>query len=281
MPEIQEEEIDLREYINVLLKRKGIIIIIFLIAIITAAIVNYFVLTSVYQSSVSFQVNIELTKQPYYYPSTSTNHYISDILILLTSDSILRKAAERANISYDFTDIKEKVETDNIKDTNIVTLTVEDENPKLSKDLANSIVEVFIEKNQPIYDEKRKIAEENLKVYEEQLKDIEKNIVEIEKTKQKVASSTGISDVEKHFQTSLLLNSLVTERNTHNFLISKIRSLKEELMNYQGFKIIDPAIEPAAPIKPNKKLNILIAGVLGLFVGIFVAFFFEFWQKGK
>jgi len=281
MPEIQEEEIDLREYINVLLKRKGIIIIIFLIAIITAAIVNYFVLTSVYQSSVSFQVNTELTKQPYYYPSTSTNHYISDILVLLTSDSILRKAAERANISYDFTDIKEKVETDNIKDTNIVTLTVEDENPKLSKDLANSIVEVFIEKNQSIYDEKRKIAEENLKVYEEQLKDIEKNIIEIEKTKQKVASSTGISDVEKHFQTSLLLNSLVTERSTHNFLISKIRSLKEELMNYQGFKIIDPAIEPAAPIKPNKKLNILIAGVLGLFVGIFVAFFLEFWQKGK
>jgi len=37
MPEIQEEEIDLREYINVLLKRKGIIILIFLIAIITAA----------------------------------------------------------------------------------------------------------------------------------------------------------------------------------------------------------------------------------------------------
>ena len=30
MPEIQEEEIDLREYINVLLKRKGIIILIFL-----------------------------------------------------------------------------------------------------------------------------------------------------------------------------------------------------------------------------------------------------------
>ncbi|GAH05722.1 unnamed protein product, partial [marine sediment metagenome] len=30
--EIQEEEIDLREYINVLLKRKGIIILIFYLA---------------------------------------------------------------------------------------------------------------------------------------------------------------------------------------------------------------------------------------------------------
>jgi len=42
MTEIQEEEIDLREYINVLLKRKGVIILIFLIAVITAALVSFF-----------------------------------------------------------------------------------------------------------------------------------------------------------------------------------------------------------------------------------------------
>ena len=105
MPEMQEEEIDLREYINVLLKRKGIIILIFLIAVITATIVSYFVLTPIYQSSTSFQVNTEYTKQPYYCPSPSTNPYISDILILLTSDSILREAAEKINLSYDFTKI--------------------------------------------------------------------------------------------------------------------------------------------------------------------------------
>ncbi len=46
-------------------------------------------------------------------------------------------------------------------------------------------------------------------------------------------------------------------------------------------KIASLAHEPKSPIKPNRKLNILIAGVLGLFVGIFVAFFLEFWQKGK
>jgi len=46
-------------------------------------------------------------------------------------------------------------------------------------------------------------------------------------------------------------------------------------------KISSLAHEPKYPIKPNRKLNILIAGVLGLFVGIFVAFFLEFWQKGN
>jgi capsular polysaccharide biosynthesis protein len=56
MTEPQEEEIDLREYINVLLKRKGIIILIFLIAVITAALVSYLALSPVYQSSTVFSV---------------------------------------------------------------------------------------------------------------------------------------------------------------------------------------------------------------------------------
>ena len=63
MPEI-EEEIDLREYINVLLKRKGIIILIFLIAVITAAIVSYFVLSPVYQSSTVFSVALIDNRPP-------------------------------------------------------------------------------------------------------------------------------------------------------------------------------------------------------------------------
>jgi capsular polysaccharide biosynthesis protein len=281
MTEMQEEEIDLREYINVLLKRKGIIILIFLIAVFTAALVSYFVLSPIYQSSVSFQVSTELTKQKYY-PTPSTNPYISDIIILLSNDSILKEAAGRINLSYDLNEMKRKIKSTNIKDTNIITLTVEDENSKIAMDLADSIIGVFLEKNQSIYDEKRKIAEENLRIYVEQLDDIEKNITEIEKTKLKIiANSQDISDVEKHLQTSLLLNSLATERNSYNFLISKISSIKEDLMNYKGFKIIDSASEPTAPIKPNKKLNISIAGVLGLFVGVFVAFFLEFWQKGK
>jgi capsular polysaccharide biosynthesis protein len=243
--------------------------------------VSYFVLTPIYQSSISFLVNRELVRQQYYYPASSVNPYISDILILLTRDLILKEAVEKINLDYKYGEIREKVEANNIEDTNIITLTVEDKDPKIAKDLANYIVKIFIEKNQFKYDEKRKIAEENLKIYKEQLDDVERNIIEIEKMKQKVAISAGVPDVEKHFQTSLLLNSLVTERNTRNFLISKVSSIKEDLMNYQAFKIIEPAVEPISPIKPNKELNILIAGVLGLFVGIFVAFFLEFWQKGK
>ena len=76
------------------------------------------------------------------------------------------------------------------------------------------------------------------------------------------------------------------EHSTKEKLYNIFCKQAEELQLTEGtktdlLKITSLAHEPRTPIKPNKKLNIFIAGVLGLFVGVFVAFFLEFWQKGK
>ena len=39
-----------------------------------------------------------------------------------------------------------------------------------------------------------------------------------------------------------------------------------------------PAVEPKEPVGPKKKLNIAIAGVLGLMVGVFGAFLVEYFE---
>lgn len=40
--------------------------------------------------------------------------------------------------------------------------------------------------------------------------------------------------------------------------------------------VVSPAMVPSSPVKPNKKLNIAIAFVLGLMIAVFVAFLMEF-----
>ena len=120
-----------------------------------------------------------------------------------------------------------------------------------------------------------------MNILKEQIAEFEKNIQEIEKTKKKISASEELSEAERQFQTSLLLSSSVTERELYNDLTEQINILQLSLNDCQDFKIINYAQLPIAPIKPRKELNIVIAGVLGLFVGIFVAFFLEFWQKGK
>mgnify|MGYP000088116371 FL=1 len=41
-------------------------------------------------------------------------------------------------------------------------------------------------------------------------------------------------------------------------------------------QVVDPAVPPELKVKPKRKLMIIVAGFLGLFVGIFAAFVKEF-----
>jgi len=269
---MEEEEIDLREYINVLLKRKGIIILIFLIVVITAAMVSYFVLSPIYQSSTVFSV-AQVDGQPVI--------NITEALEIIKSNVVLDEVINQMSLEETTEQLKPQVTTEGLKDTNFIKVTVEADTPEKAKSLVENIVKVFIEQHQGEYEEKVKLTEDRLKILELQVAEFEKNIQEIEKTKKKIAASEELSEAERQFQTSLLLSSSVTERELYNDLTEQINILQLSLKDCQDFKIINYAQLPIAPIKPRKELNIVIAGVLGLFVGIFVAFFLEFWQRGK
>ena len=272
MVEMQEEEINLREYINVLIKRKGVIILIFLFAVIAAALVSYFTLSPVYQSSAVFSV-AKIDGRPLI--------NITEALEIMKSNVVLDEVINRMGLKETAKQLSSQINTESLGGTNFIKVSVEHDTPEKAKSLVENIIEVFIKQNQAEYQEQVKLIEDRLKVLEEQVAEFEKNIQEIEKAKKKIAVTEELSEGERQFQTSLLLNSSVTERELYNTLTDQANSLKASLKDYEDFKIINYAQLPAAPFKPNKKLNILIAGVLGLFIGIFVAYFMEFWQKGK
>jgi len=276
MPEIQEEEIDLREYINVLLKRKGIIILIFLIAVITAAIASYFMLPPppppTYQSTIVLSV------------AKTDNQAIINLtesLEIIKSSLLLDEVINRMGLEITSEQLTLQIEVKILTGTNFIKISVVDDSPEKAITIVENITEVFVSQNQRKYQENTKLVEDRLKNIEEQIVELGKNIQEIEKNKKIITSSEKLTEEEKQFQISLLLSSLATQRMLYNGLSNLANSLIVNLRNYEDFKIISCSQLPITPIKPNKKLNILIAGVLGLFVGIFVAFFLEFWQKGK
>ena len=276
MSEIQEEEIDLREYINVLLKRKGIVILIFLIAVITATLVSYFMLPlpplPTYQSTIVLSV------------AKTDNQAIINLtesLEIMKSSVLLDEVINRMGLEITSEQLTLQIEVKILTDTNLIEISVVDDSPEKAINIVENITEVFVSQNQGKYQENTKLIEDRLKNIEEQIVELGKNIQEIEKSKKIITSSEELTEGEKQFQISLLLSSSATQRVLYNDLSNLANSLRVNLRNCEDFKIISCSQSPITPIKPNKKLNILIAGVLGLFVGIFVAFFLEFWQKGK
>ena len=52
-----------------------------------------------------------------------------------------------------------------------------------------------------------------------------------------------------------------------------------EIVDVENVKVVDDAEVPTSPIKPNKKMNIAIAGVIGLMVGIGIIIAAEYFDN--
>ena len=50
-------------------------------------------------------------------------------------------------------------------------------------------------------------------------------------------------------------------------------------MGEANISFIAPAVEPKVPVSPRKMLNMAVAGVLGVMVGVFLVFFLEYWRN--
>lgn len=74
-----------------------------------------------------------------------------------------------------------------------------------------------------------------------------------------------------------LIQQKVFELLTQQLELAKIEEAKDDIT----FQVIDPAIPPEKRIKPKRTLNVLLAGVASLFLGVFLVFFLEYLDKNK
>jgi capsular exopolysaccharide synthesis family protein len=82
---------------------------------------------------------------------------------------------------------------------------------------------------------------------------------------------------QKSIQYGVLQREAESARHMYELLIKRFKetSLTED-MKTGNVRIVDPAEVPKYPIRPRKKLNIFLGIVFGLFMGIALAFTFEF-----
>jgi len=87
------------------------------------------------------------------------------------------------------------------------------------------------------------------------------------------ASKTEVQDFNrKEFQLQELQREVNTNRELYDIFFTRIKSVSET----GGFakphaRIVDQAMVPAAPFKPNKRLSIILAFILGLMLGCGIA----------
>lgn len=197
-----EYEIDLREIFDILLNRWLMIVSMTLGAAIVAGIVSFFILTPKYETSTTMIVSYKQDQGSLmnYNELQMSQKLVATYSQIAKSERIADKVIEKLDLDLSATELNEKITVSQVESTEILKVSVKDEDPELAALIANTEADIF----------------------------------------------------------------------------------KEEInhmMEVDNVSTIDVAKVPENPVSPNKMMNIAIATVLGLMVGVGITFVLEFLDR--
>lgn len=89
---------------------------------------------------------------------------------------------------------------------------------------------------------------------------------------------------DKRYKEDLVNQKVDIARNTYEAFMRKYEELRvteSAKIGEASITVVSRAFPTSIPVGPNKKLNLAISLVLGLMVGVFAAFFIEYWKSSE
>ncbi|MGQ0415600.1 YveK family protein, partial [Bacillus sp. HC-TM] len=114
-------------------------------AAIVSAIISFFFMTPIYQSSTQILVNQKKQEGAMIQAGEiQTNIQLTNTYkVIIKSPVILDQVNEKLNLNMTAQALTGKINVANEKDSQVISLTAEDKNPKLARDIANATADVF------------------------------------------------------------------------------------------------------------------------------------------
>lgn len=147
-------EIDLRDYLRIIKKRGWIIAAITLIAIITSAVISFGFLTPIYSTGATLMVirqgGQEQAADVEYSDLMANRQLVKSFGEIVKSRTVAQRVVK--NLSLDMTPeaLLNQVEVNYRQQTEIVQISVENSDPKLARDIANSFAYGVIQRVQEV-----------------------------------------------------------------------------------------------------------------------------------
>jgi uncharacterized protein involved in exopolysaccharide biosynthesis len=265
---MEEKEVDLRDYINMVKKRWKIILIIFLVSTITSGVVS-FLLPKTYQASSLIRIG-KMRDTLLEEPSTTME--------IFKTRSVLEKVAEGLGGPVTEEKLGELASRIKMREkSELLEIKGRGETPEEAMRLVNGVTAVLLQRHEQIFERAKVILEEYLASGKERLKEMEREIDMLQKKIEEVGvvNSEAEATVARGY-----MESLERSRDRYELLQVELREKKmEESYGTVSTELIIPPAIPEKPIGPKKKLNVLIAGILGLFVGFVSAAIVEYFEK--
>jgi len=114
----------------------------------------------------------------------------------------------------------------------------------------------------------------SIKQTKSRIKNLQADIRDLEARKASLIKQTS-------YRTETLKSEIKDFENEKNYISGEIKTIEFKKNNIQNIQIIKSPKSSPSPIKPKTRLNVMLAGVVGLFLTVFLAFFVEYISKYK
>lgn len=142
---MEEKEFDFSYIIQTILKR-FLIILLFIIIGVGASIFYNYGAKIIYESKTTLYVQPEVNSSEVDYEGILTNQkMVKTYTEIIKSRKIINKVKEKLELNLTYEEISNMLKVTSVNDTEIITITVDNESPKLAKELANEVATVFID----------------------------------------------------------------------------------------------------------------------------------------
>jgi capsular polysaccharide biosynthesis protein len=141
----QAQEIDLREYLAVFRRRFGVFVFVIVGSVATAAILSYFALPKVYSASTTLIVFKKETPIVDYSTLQLHRQLVKTYGELAKSRRVAEQVIDDLNLPLNYSEFAKKVNVKLFRDTELLEMVVEDDDPYVAASIANVLAQVFID----------------------------------------------------------------------------------------------------------------------------------------
>ena len=262
---------ELRQYFAIILRWLWLIVLGTVLAGGTAYVVSKNT-TPIYQASTILLISQARTPAAIDVSALDTSARLAKTYAeRFTKRPVLEEVAKRLGLELKDGKFPATLDVQPVRDTQLIKLSVEHKDPQLAAQIANTLPQVFIERNEAIQSSRFASSKESLS---KQLAIIESDM---ETTQQAINSLRSSGSAIDQAELARLQSALTQYQNSYTSLLQSYEEIRlSEARTIDNIIVDESAVVPRYPVKPNTLMNTLLAAVVGCMLAVGVAFLIEY-----
>ena len=308
---MSEETIELRELMYIILKGKWIVIGITIFSILISGILSFFVIKPIYQVETTISINnkalsgLAVSSTESYFAEQVTPTFVME---RIKSKTLVQMTIDKSNTGITKEIFLSNLSIENIPSTNILRISLKNNNQETIVKLLDAHI---LNVKESIFEDIYHRLENDITFSNSQATVEKAKLEDLLKTYRKIAAelnlpntllldaaidynnqyimnfdtdSSAIKNIEAKYL--IQLNETTSEINSTTSVYRDYVQRSRELEAFASVFNVDdkivtisPANMPEEPISPNKFLNIAIAMVIGVLLGVGIVIFKNYWNE--